>query len=126
VAQLGRLREFFASFDWWMLVPDDSAEVLVGGRGQPVGAGVEVGIMDSDYVTAARAGDSLVAYVPTARVVTVDPAKLAQPATAHWIDAAAATAPPVEVAVDPSGSLATPGRNSAGGEDWLLLLRLRA
>jgi hypothetical protein len=37
VAQLGRLREFFASFDWWALVPDESAEVLVGGRGEPVG-----------------------------------------------------------------------------------------
>ncbi|GAA5110933.1 apiosidase-like domain-containing protein [Pseudonocardia adelaidensis] len=126
VAQLGRLREFFESFDWWTLTPDESAEVLVGGRGEPVGADVEVGIMGSDYVTAARAGGLLVAYVPTARTVTVDVSKLATPPMARWVDAADAPAPPVQVAVDPSGTLATPGRNSAGGEDWLLLLNLQA
>lgn len=125
VAQLDRLRALFASFDWWTLVPDESAEVLVGGRDAPVNAGVEVGIMGSDYVTAARAGGSLIAYLPTARTVTVDPTKLAQPQTARWIDAADATAPPVEVGIDPSGTLTTPGRNSAGGEDWLLLLQLQ-
>jgi hypothetical protein len=124
VAQLNRLREFFASFDWSLLVPDESDEVLVSGRGEPVGAGVEVGVMGSDYVTAARTGDSLVAYVPTGRSLTVDPTKLVRP-TIHWVDPANATAPPVDVAVDASGSLTTPGRNSAGGEDWLLLLRIR-
>jgi uncharacterized protein DUF4038/collagenase-like protein with putative collagen-binding domain len=124
VAQLGRMRAFFASIDWWTLVPDESSDVLVGGRGEPVGPEAEVGIMDSDYVTAARAGDSLVAYVPTARTVTVDPTRLAEP-TARWVDAADATARPVEVAIDPSGTLTTPGRNSAGGQDWLLLLRVR-
>jgi hypothetical protein len=124
VAQLNRLREFFASFDWSLLVPDESDEVLVSGRGEPVGAGVEVGVMGSDYVTAARTGDSLVAYVPTGRTLTVDPTKLVRP-TIHWVDPANATAPPVDVAVDASGSLTTPGRNSAGGEDWLLLLRIR-
>jgi hypothetical protein len=126
VAQLGRMRRFFESLDWPALVPDESDDVIVGGRGEPVGAGVEVGIMDSDHLTAARAGDSLVAYVPTARTVTVDPAKLAQPPTARWVDPADATAPPVEVAVDASGEIPSPGRNSAGAEDWLLLLRLQA
>jgi hypothetical protein len=125
VAQLARLREFFASIEWWTLVPDESDEILVGGRGEPVAAGVEVGIMGSDHVTAARAGGSLVAYVPTARTITVDPAELARP-TARWVDPADATAPPVEIAVAPSGALTTPGRNSAGGEDWLLLLQIHA
>ncbi|TWF78979.1 collagenase-like protein with putative collagen-binding domain [Pseudonocardia hierapolitana] len=125
VAQLSRLREFFASLDWWTLVPDESAEVLVGGRGEPVGPGAVVGIMGSDYVTAARAGGSLVAYVPTARTITVDPTKLARP-TARWVDPADATAPPVEAAIGPSGTVPTPGRNSAGGADWLLVLPLQA
>jgi Protein of unknown function (DUF4038)/Putative collagen-binding domain of a collagenase len=123
VAQLGRLREFFASLDWPTLVPDESAEIVVGGRGEPVGPDAEVGIMGSDYVTAARVGDSLVAYVPTARTLTVDPTKLTRPA-ARWVDPADATAPPVEVAIDPSGALTTPGRNSARGEDWLLQLQV--
>ncbi|MHA6616948.1 apiosidase-like domain-containing protein [Pseudonocardia sp. DLS-67] len=124
VVQLGRLREFFESLEWPTLVPDESAEVITGGRGDPVAAGAEVGIMGSDYVTAARAGGSLVAYVPTARTLTVDPTRLAQ-LTARWVDPADATAPPLEVAIDPSGAVPTPGRNSAGGEDWLLLLRLQ-
>jgi hypothetical protein len=125
VAQLGRLRQFFESLDWSSLVPDESTEVLVGGRGEPVGPGVEVGMMGSDYVTAARVGGSLVAYVPTARTLTVDPVRLAQ-ATASWVDPANATAPPIVVGIDESGMLTTPGRSSAGGEDWLLLLRLEA
>ena len=125
VAQLGRMREFFASLEWWALVPDESAEVIVDGRGEPADADTVVGIMGSDHVTAARIGDELVAHVPTARTLTVDPARLVQPRTARWVDAADATAPPVEVTVDPFGAFPTPGRNSAGGEDWLLLLRLR-
>jgi hypothetical protein len=125
VRQLGRLRAFFASLDWWALVPDESAEIITAGRGEPVAEGAEVGVMDNDRTTAARVGDTLIAYVPTGRTLTVDPAKLAQPPTARWVDAADATAAPVVVGIDPSGAVATPGRNAAGGEDWLLLLRLR-
>ena len=126
VAQLGRLRELFESFDWWTLVPDESAEIITAGRGVSVADGVEVGVMGNDHITAARVGTELVAYVPTARTVTVDPTKLAQLPTARWVDAADATAPPVETGIDPSGELTTPGRNSAGGEDWLLLLQVQA
>ena len=125
VGQLGRMRQFFDSLDWWTLVPDESSEVLPSGRGEPVPPGAEVGIMGSDYATAARIGDTLVAYVPTQRTLTVNPAKLAQPSTARWVDPADATAPPLEVVVDPSGALPTPGRNAAGGQDWLLLVRLQ-
>ncbi len=125
VTQLGRIRELFESVDWWTLVPDESTEVVRAGRGEPFVDGV-VGVMADDHVTAARVGNSLlVAYVPTARTLRVDPTRLTRPPTARWVDAANATAPPVEVPVDPSGRLATPGRNSAGGEDWLLMLRLQ-
>ncbi|GAA0907381.1 DUF4038 domain-containing protein [Pseudonocardia zijingensis] len=124
VAQLSRMRELFASLAWWTLQPDESTDILTGGRGEHVAPGVDVGIMDDEHVTAARGGDTFIAYVPTARTLTVDPAALAQP-TARWVDAAVATAPPVEAGIDASGTLTTPGPNSAGGEDWLLLLRLR-
>jgi hypothetical protein len=125
VGQLGRLREFFESLAWWELVPDESGDVIVAGRGEPVGGDAEVGVMADDHVTVARAGDTLVAYVPTARTLTVDPTKPAQPPTARWVDPANATAPPVEARIEPSGTVATPGRNSAGGQDWLLVLTLR-
>jgi hypothetical protein len=125
VAQLGRLRKLFGSLAWWELAPDETAEVVVAGRGAAVGSDAEVGVMADDHVTVARAGDTVVAYVPTARTLTVDPARLAQPQVARWMDAADATAPPAEVAVDPSGTVTTPGRNSAGGQDWLLMLRLQ-
>ncbi|OZM79400.1 hypothetical protein CFP66_26775 [Pseudonocardia sp. MH-G8] len=118
VEQLARLREFFASLPWWQLVPDESADVIVDGRGEPVGSDDEVGVMADDHVTAARAGDTLVAYVPTARTLTL----AASAGTASWVDPADATAPPVEAAVDPSGEISTPGANSAGGQDWLLVV----
>ncbi|WP_211366177.1 DUF4038 domain-containing protein [Pseudonocardia kunmingensis] len=126
VGQLGRMREFFAALPWWELAPVEPGEVIVAGRGEPVGSDAEVGVMADDHVTAARTGDTLVAYVPTARTLTVDPATLAQPPTARWVDAADATAPPVEARLDPPGAVTTPGRNAADGEDWLLVLRLRS
>jgi hypothetical protein len=127
VGQLGRLRKLFESLDWWELVPDESTDVIVAGRGEPILDGVEVGVMGNEFLTAARVGaDSLVAYVPTARTVTVDLTKLTQPPTARWVDTANATAPPVEVGIGPSGTVTTPGRNCADGQDWLLMLRLRA
>lgn len=127
VGQLGRLRELFEFFDWWTLVPDESSDVIVAGRGEPFVEGVEIGVMGNDHLTAARVGaDLLVAYVPTTRTVSVDLTKLTHPPIARWVDAANATAPPVEVGIGPSGTVTTPGRNSAAGQDWLLMLRLQA
>ncbi len=125
VAQLRKIRELFASHTWWDLVPDESSDVITSGRGDEAAAGAEVGILQNDYLTVARTTDgSLLAYVPTARTITVDRARLSSP-TARWIDPANATALPMEVEIGPSGTLTTPARNSAGGQDWLLVLGLR-
>ena len=125
VAQLRDIQQLFASFAWWELVPDQSSEVITAGRGYEAADGAGIGILQNDYLTAARTTDgSLVAYVPTARTVGVDRTRLSS-STARWIDPASATAPPIEVEIGPAGALTTPGRNSAGGQDWLLVLRLQ-
>jgi hypothetical protein len=123
VRQLGGIRDYFESIEWWNLVPDESADVILAGRGEEVVDDVEMDVLDSDYLTAARLGGEgpLVAYVPTERTVAVDPAKLRRP-VARWVDPANATAQPLEVEIEESGLLATPGNNSANGPDWILWL----
>jgi hypothetical protein len=127
VTQLRGVREFFDALEWWSLVPDESTDIITAGRGEKLLDDVEIDVLDNDYLTSARLGNgSLIAYVPTARTLTLDLAKLGHSRVARWVDPANATAPPVEAAIAPSGALPTPGLNSAGGEDWLLLLQLQA
>ena len=124
VAQLRKIQELFASFPWWSLVPDDSSDVITSGRAADAD-GAETGILQDDHLTAARTTDgSLLAYVPTARTITVIRTRSSS-VTARWIDPANASARPIEEEIGPSGALTTPGRNSAGGQDWLLVLRLQ-
>jgi hypothetical protein len=125
VGQLREIRKLFASFAWWDLAPDESSDVITSGRGADAAAGAETGILQSDHLTVARTNDGLLlAYVPSARTVTVNRSRLSSP-IARWIDPANASAPPIEVEIDPAGALTTPPRNSAGGPDWLLVLRLQ-
>ena len=56
--------------------------------------------------------------VPTARTIGLDVGAVAPQASAYWVDPASATAVPTEL----SASMTTPGRNSAGAEDWLLVV----
>jgi Putative collagen-binding domain of a collagenase len=63
---------FFRSIPWFDLVPDRKHEIVTAGLGEFNGL---------DYVTAARTGDRrmVVAYMPTARTITVDLSKVAGP-----------------------------------------------
>jgi len=72
-----RLVLLFASRPWSQLVPDQKHEVVVDGLGEFNGM---------DYLTAARTsgGGTVIAYLPTARTITVDMSKLSGPAAAGW------------------------------------------
>jgi len=123
VTQLGLIRDYFHAMEWWRLVPDESADIIVDGRGVKLLDDVELDVLGNDYLTASRlGGDALIAYVPTARTVAVDVSKLGRSPVAHWVDPAKATAPPVEAHIGAEGLLATPGTNSANAQDWILLL----
>lgn len=84
-----------------------------------------------DYVTAAATSDGkvLLAYIPPAKrssSITVDTA-LRDPTRAQWFDPTSGNY--LEVQGNPipnigARSFKTPGKNSAGAGDWILLLQV--
>jgi hypothetical protein len=119
--QLNGIRDFFRTLPWWRLVPDDQRPVVTGGRGKPAGPAQSMDVLDSDYVTAASTpdGGTTVVYIPTARTIQLDLDRLPARATAIWFDPSSAQTSPAMV----RPSMTTPGPNSSGDGDWLLVVR---
>jgi hypothetical protein len=117
-----RLRELLMAIPWWRLRPDSEGGLLTGGLGRW-----------SARAVAACADDRscAIVYLPSARPVEVDLARLAGPnVAAHWFDPAggqysAAAGSPFSargrVRLSP-----VPARNSGGLDDWVLVLRSSA
>jgi hypothetical protein len=108
----------FAPRAWPALVPDVRNEVLTGGLGSR-------GTNDYAVLSSARDRSLAIAYIPSARTVTIDLGRLKTPIRARWYD------PTHGDFKDASGSpfqdtgpvaLATPGSNGAGDPDWALVL----
>jgi Protein of unknown function (DUF4038)/Concanavalin A-like lectin/glucanases superfamily/Putative collagen-binding domain of a collagenase/Fibronectin type III domain len=115
------LTDLFQSLPWYQLVPDQTHSLLTGGYGT---------YGDWDYATAAKTPDGslAVAYIPTARTVTVDLSTMAGPVTARWYDPADGTYSDIAGSPFPnqgSQDFTTPGPNAdgAGNDDWVLVLR---
>ena len=114
---LSYLPPLLASRAWWTLVPDISHTVLT--------AGVSSG---TDQAATARASDGsfVLAYLPSARAVTVDLTKLNGPnVVARWYDPANGTY--ASVAGSPFAASGTrvftpASTNSSGFSDWVLVL----
>ncbi len=107
---------------WHEWVPDVDHTRLTAGYGTFNGS-VEPGGDDFAPAAATPDGRTLVAYLPTARSITLDLGKLHVPARATWIDPTTGTtttagkwetASPV--------SLTPPTANAAGDSDWVLLV----
>ena len=107
-----RLKALFNSRPWFDLVPDDKHEVVVDGLGEFRGL---------DYLSAARTenGRTMIAYMPTTRVVTVDMTKISgKEATAWWFN-------PRSGKSDSIGQYPTAGKRQftpPGDGDWVLVL----
>ncbi len=114
--QVARLREVVGALPWWTLVPDDG-RLLVGGAGGNPDAFDQ---LESDLATAAvsAGGDLALLYVPTERGFTLDVERLAPGSRAWWVDPTTGTGRAAEL----GATMATPGRNAGGDEDWLLVL----
>jgi hypothetical protein len=109
-----------SSRPWYELVPDQDHKVVTSGYGSFGG---------DDYVTAARTPDGklAMAYVPSARTITVDLGTLSGPVTARWYDPTNGTFTAIgggPLASNGSVSLATPGANVDGADDWVLVLEV--
>lgn len=118
--QVARLRRLFTTLPWWRLVPDVDEPLVVAGRGTRLTGDDPLDVLDNDYVTAAQTPDrsTTVIYVPTARTIAVARDRLPPNSRAVWIDPASGERRPVAV----TGTFTTPGVNSDGAADWLLLV----
>jgi hypothetical protein len=121
VRQQDRLRRLFETIPWWELEPDSTQPIITAGRGELLREQQEMDVLDNDYATAARTPDGTlgVVYLPTARSFSVDLSVFAPSVSARWVDPASGESSPVQL----TDRMSTPGRNSDGNSDWLLIIR---
>ena len=105
---------------WWRLVPDTKHELVTDGYGASGQA---------DYVTAAMSDDRRLglAYLPSARKITVELASFAGGLTASWFDPTSGRSIAAEgspFANRGSRDLTPPAKNSAGDGDYVLVLEV--
>ena len=109
---MARMQALFRSRPWYDLVPDQDHQVVVDGLGEFNGL---------DYLAAARTSDggTVMAYLPSARTVTVDLTRLAgKSARAWWYNPRGGDA-------QRAGEFPTTGRQHftpPGDGDWILVL----
>ena len=126
VLQLSYIRKLFIKRKWFDLIPDQAHTTVTVGYGEFNPGGT---IPQNTYVTAARTGDGslVMAYIPSARTLTIDMTRLAGTATARWYDPTNGTYRNVigsPLVNSGSRQFATPGKNASGDDDWVLLLEV--
>ncbi len=124
VVQLGYLANLFGSRDWDDLVPDQTHTFVTSGYGSFVTNGLFTG---NNYVTTAVTPDGSLgmAYLPQGGRITVAMTNLQNNVLARWFDPSADTF--TTIAGSPFSNTGTqtfrsPGNNSAGDPDWVLVL----
>jgi hypothetical protein len=156
VIQLSYMKNLFASKKWYDFIPDQTHTVVTSGYGSfscligklladvgknqdrisralvRFGKYLAIGsITASACATAARTSDgsSVLVYLPTISTISVDMSKLASPATARWYDPT--NGEYAEINGSPfantgSRKFTSPGNNSSGDGDWVLVLEASA
>ena len=124
VTQLGYATKLFQGREWQNLVPDRNHAFVTAGFGTFSSTG---SIDSNNYVTAAVAPDGKLgmAYLPKGGTITVNMADLTGSVTAQWYDPTNGTFTSISgspFASSGSHRFTTPGNNSAGDSDWVLLL----
>jgi hypothetical protein len=124
--QIAHVKALFEPRAWYELVPDQVHTVVTAGYGTFSSTG---SIDGNDYVTAARtpSGTLVMAYVPSARTVTVDMSQLSGPATARWYNPVVGTFTSLTgspFAHTGSNDFTTPGTHADGAKDWVLILEV--
>jgi hypothetical protein len=130
--QLGYAKGMLQARPWYSLVPDQQHTILTTGYGTFSGGGsAHSSISSNDYVAAAATADGrlFIAYIPTARTVTIDMTKLSAPVTARWFDPSNGAFKSAAASVlqnTGSHAFTSPGLNAEGGasSDWVLLLEV--
>ena len=123
--ELMYFKNFFSSRKWYNLIPDQSHTLLIAGYGTYTPGG---NVSDSDYATAAKTPDGTLAvvYTPVRHTLTIALNNFSSRVTTRWYDPTADTFVAIPGSPFPnSGShnFTTPGNNSRGDPDWVLLLQ---
>jgi hypothetical protein len=126
-AQLGYAVTLLEQRAWYNVVPDQQHSFLTAGYGTYASSTITT----SDYATAALAADGTLGliYVPTARTLTVNLGAMTGPVTARWFDPTNGTYQAISgspFAKSGSQQFTTPGNNSGGDQDWVLVLEAGA
>ncbi len=129
VSELAIWKDFFETLPWQDLVPDEGHPIITAGAGTP-GTTLEPRVSKSDYTTASKTPDGSVvlAYMPSARTITVNMANLKGPAKASWFDPTNGTSTVIPGHPFPNTGthqFTPPGKNHGGDSDWVLLLDAR-
>jgi hypothetical protein len=124
MAQLGYFGNFFATRNWYRLVPDQTHSVLTAGYGTYATSG---NVSASNYAMAARTPDGTmgVVYTPVSHTLTIALTNFTGPVTARWFDPSANAFTAISGSPFPNSGthdFTTPGNNSAGDGDWVLLM----
>ena len=122
--QLMYFKNFFSLRRWYSLVPDQSHTLLTAGYGTYTTRG---NVSDSDHATAARTPDGTLAvvYTPVSHTLTIVMNNFSSRVTARWYDPTANTFRAIAGSPFPNigtHKFTTPGNNSAGDSDWVLVL----
>jgi chitodextrinase len=122
IAQFEIMKNFFTSYPWYKLVPDQSQTLVTSGFGTYADTGP---IHTNDYVTSAITADRTLAmaYLPTVRKVTVDMSQMATSVIARWFDPSDGTFLTLGTFGNTGSQAFTPlGANHDGDGDWVLVL----
>ncbi len=131
--QMAYVKSLFEARKWWLLVPDESHVVMTSGLGTCMASSALQGrtnpnAQDNTCATAARTADGtlVIAYMPTARSITVDMSKLAATATARWYDPTTGAFTTVAGSPLPNSGVRTftppANQHTDGYADWALIL----
>lgn len=113
--QMSHLKQLFTSIKWNQLIPDVDHSFIIDGYGN-----------DEEFIPASYSKDGSLAviYISEKRKVTANMAKLAANIRAYWFD------PTSGLYIDMGSAnghkeqiYKTPGKNSDGDEDWVLLFK---
>jgi hypothetical protein len=131
VIQFGHCRTLLQSLPWYSLVPDQAHTLVTAGYGTfSAGGTPHTSISENDYVTAASTPDGklALAYIPTARAITVDLAKLSGSVNARWFDPTTGTYRGIAGSPFPNTTthvFSTPGTHADGASDWVLVFQTK-
>ncbi len=125
VTQLEIWHRFFSALPWQDLVPDQDHAVVTAGLGTL--GDMQSRVSKTDFATASKTPDGsfVIAYMPTARTITVNMSSLKTPASGKWFDPTNGSYTTIDgqpFSNQGTRQFTPPGNNHEGDSDWVLLL----